>query len=230
MLDVMAGYDTGDPRTRRVAAGPYTPTIEDGVAGLRVAVITDDGLGNLGTPAVVAGVEQAVATLVAAGATVSEMAVPELSDLSALYGVILNLEAAAYYERFLRERPDDLGEFARDRLLVAWAYEPAIFVKSQQARSLLRQRIMERLDGFDLIVTPGMPHEAPPLGIVQSNTRFTGPFNALGWPAIVVPTIIGAHGLPVSVQVAARPWLESLVLRAGRIIERDGPWQGRLPD
>jgi len=229
MLDVMAGFDSGDPRTRRVAAGPYALSVDDGVTGLRVAVLADDGLGELGTPAVLNGVEQAARVLEAAGASVAEVVIPESSDLSALYGVILTIEAAAYYERFLKERPDELGEFARDRLLTAYAYEPTTWVKCQQARSVLRQRIMERLEGFDLIVTPGMPHEAPPLGIVQQNTRFTGPFNALGWPAIVVPTLLGDHGLPVSVQIAARPWLETLVLRAAQVIERDGPWQGQMP-
>jgi Asp-tRNA(Asn)/Glu-tRNA(Gln) amidotransferase A subunit family amidase len=230
MLDIMAGFDPGDPRTRRVAAGPYAPAVDEGVAGLRVAVLTDDGLGEFGTPAVRDGVDQAVRVLESAGASIGEVALPESSDLAALYGVILTIEAAAYYERFLRDRPDDLGEFARDRLLTAYAYEPTTWVKCQQARAVLRRRIMERLEGFDLLVTPGMPHEAPPLGIVQANTRFTGPFNALGWPAIVVPTVLGEHGLPVSVQIAARPWLETLVLRAGRVIERDGPWQGRMPD
>lgn len=229
MLDVMAGFDAGDPRTRRVAAGPYASTIDDGVSGLRIAVLADDGGGELGTAAVLEGLQQATRVLEAAGAVLAEVSLPELADLGALNGVILTVEAAAYYERFLQDQQDDLGEWTLDRLLTAYAYEPTTWVKCQQARALLRQRIMERLEGFDLLVTPGMPHEAPPLGIVQQNTRFTGPFNALGWPAIVVPTLLGEHGLPVAVQIAARPWLETLVLRTAHVVERDGPWDGRMP-
>ena len=229
MLDVLAGYDDGDARTRRVPAGGYADSVEGGVEGLRVALISDDGGGSMGTPAVLDGLAAGVATLESAGASVEHVVIPELADFSALYGALLVIEAAAYYEVFLRERPDDLGEFARDRLLLAYAYSPAFFVQGSQARAALRRRIEERLAGYDLVTVPGMPHEAPPLGVVQQNTRYTGPFNALGWPAIVVPVDLGADNLPVAIQLAARPWQEPLVLRAGRVVERDGPWNGRMP-
>jgi aspartyl-tRNA(Asn)/glutamyl-tRNA(Gln) amidotransferase subunit A len=229
MLDVLAGYDAGDPRTRRVPAGGYADAVEGGVEGLRIALVTDDGGGPMGTPGVMDGLKAGVRTLEDAGAIVEEVVVPELVEFSALYGALLVIEAAAYYETFLRDRPDDLGEFARDRLLLAYAYSPAFFVQGSQARAAIRRTIEERLAGFDLVAVPGMPHEAPPLGVVQQNTRYTGPFNALGWPAIVVPVDLGADNLPVAIQLAARPWQEPLVLRAGRVVERDGPWQGKMP-
>jgi aspartyl-tRNA(Asn)/glutamyl-tRNA(Gln) amidotransferase subunit A len=227
MLEVMAGFDPGDPRTRRVAPDTYTSAVESGVSGMRVAVLTDDGAGPLGTPGVLAGMQVGVAALEAAGADIAEVAIPELADLTALYGMLLTMEAVAYFEPYLRDRPGDLGEFARDRLLTAYGYSPATFVKGERARTVLRERVKQHMEGFDLLALPGMPHEAPPLGIVQSNTRFTGPFNALGWPAIVVPTGFGADNLPVAIQLVARPWLETTVLAAARVVERDGPWGKR---
>jgi aspartyl-tRNA(Asn)/glutamyl-tRNA(Gln) amidotransferase subunit A len=229
MLDALAGYDERDPRTRHVPAGGYTPAVEGGVTGLRVAVISDDGGGTMGTPAVLAGVNAGLAALESAGAVVEEVAIPEMSDLWALNGTLLVIESTAYYEPFLRDRFEDIGEFARDRLLLAYSYSPLFFVKGSQARAVLRDRIEKRLAGFDLVVTPGMPHEAPPLGVVEQNTRYTSVFNALGWPAIVVPTGRGEENLPVAIQIAARPWQESLVLRSGRVVERDGPWHGQIP-
>lgn len=229
MLQAMAGHDPGDARTRHVPVDDYTALLEQGVAGLKVAVVSEDGGGDLGTPAVLEGTRLGVEALAQAGASIDEVAVPEMIDLSMLYSALLVIEAAGYYEPYLRDRPDDLGEFARDRLLAAYAYSPTFFVAGSQARAKLRTAIEGRLAGYDLVVVPGMPHEAPPLGVVQSNTRYTGPFNALGWPAIVVPTLLGEHGLPVAIQIAARPWREDLVLRAGRVVERDGPWQGRQP-
>ena len=229
MLKVMAGVDPGDPRTRRVPVDDYPAIVEQGVDGLRVGVLTDDGMGSLGTPGVLDGLHAGVAALEAAGASVVEVAIPELSELSALYGTILVIEAAAAYEHFLRHRLDELGDFARDRMLVSYAYSPMTFVRAQQARTILRERVAECLADVDILATPGMPHEAPPLGVVESNTRFTGAFNALGWPAMVVPVGFGAGGLPVAVQLAARPWLETLVFRAARVVERDGPWQGKQP-
>lgn len=229
MLQTLAGHDHNDARTRHVPVDDYIASVERGVDGLRVAVVTNDGGGSMGTPAVLEGVRAGVQALDQAGARVEEVEVQEFFDLSQLYVALLVIEAAAYYEPYLRDYPDELGEFARDRLLAAYAYSPTFFVAGSQARARMRQTIATRLAGFDLVVVPGMPHEAPPLGIVQSNTRYTGPFNALGWPAIVVPTMLGEHGLPVATQIAAQPWREDLVLRAGRVIERDGPWNGRMP-
>jgi aspartyl-tRNA(Asn)/glutamyl-tRNA(Gln) amidotransferase subunit A len=229
MLELLAGHDPGDARTRHVSVDNYGASLENGVDGLRVAVLVDDGAGPLGTPAVLEGMRLGVAALENAGVRLDEVVVPELDQLAQVHAAIIAIEAAAYHERNLRERLDDFGEIARDRLLQAYAYSPTTLVRASQARAELRGRIEERLHGFDLIALPGMPHEAPPLGVVQSNTRFTGPFNVLGWPAIVVPTILGEHNLPVSLQLAARPWLEALVLRAARVVERDGPWGGRMP-
>ncbi len=226
LFDVLAGPDSGDGRTLNAPRGNAPSNtlagVDDGVAGLRVGVLTDDGGGALGTPGVLAGLDASAAALEAAGAHLTQVAITEFGDLARLYGALLVIEAAAYYERFLQERPDDLTNFARNRMLLAYAYSPTFFVQAQQARGVLRQRINARVADLDLVLLPGMPHEAPPLGIVQSNTRFTGPFNALGWPAIVVPSGRGEGGLPVAAQLAARPWREDLVLRAARVVEQAG--------
>lgn len=231
MLQIMAGYDPGDPRTRRVAVDDYPAAVDKGVDGLKIGVLTDDGAGPMGTAAVMEGLQSGADALAGAGATLVEVAIPELSALSALYGTLLVIEAAAAYEDFLKNRLDELGDFARDRMLVAYAYSPMTFVRGQQARTILRDRVTERMADLDLLILPGMPHEAPPIGVVQSNTRFTGAFNALGWPAMAVPVGIGENNLPVATQIVGRPWMESLVFRAARVIERDGPWKGRqAPD
>ena len=158
-----------------------------------------------------------------------DLALPELEELRVIGGAIINLEAAAYHEPNLRDRGDEYGQFPRDRLLVAYAYGPNAFIQAQQARAALRARFDALFDRIDLLSTPSAPYGAPPLGEPRSNTRFANPFNGLGWPAIVVPTGLTGDGLPLSIQLAGRPWDEATVLRAARVVERDGPWQGRWP-
>ncbi|CAN5385602.1 amidase [soil metagenome] len=226
MLDVLAGYDPGDSRTRKVPTGDYAESVEGGVSGLRIAVLTDDGTGGLGTDAVLAGMQAGVEALEAAGATSAEIALAQISDLLLVNLAILGVEAVAYYERFLRDRPDELGEWTRDRMLGTYAFSPTTFVQMQQARAVLREQMLHALSDYDVLALPGLPYEAPPLGVNTSNTRYTGAFNALGWPAIVVPVGLGEGGLPVSLQLVARPWQERLLFRASRVVERDGPWQG----
>jgi aspartyl-tRNA(Asn)/glutamyl-tRNA(Gln) amidotransferase subunit A len=119
----------------------------------------------------------------------------------------------------LRARSADYGEFARLRLLSAHAYVPGAYVRAQQARAIARQAFEQAVEGIDLLSTPTMPGAAPPLG-VPSPTRFTAPFNLIGWPAISVPVGAAPDGMPLGLQLVGRPWGERTVLRAARVVER----------
>jgi Asp-tRNA(Asn)/Glu-tRNA(Gln) amidotransferase A subunit family amidase len=229
MLDAMAGYDPRDSRTRRVSVGGYAAVLEQGVSGLRVAKVVDDGWDDdYPTPAVRKGVDDGVAALAAAGAEIVELSLPEVRDLNTINLAILNIEATAYYERFLRDRWDDVSEWSRDRLIGAYAYSPVDFVQAQQARAVLRARIEEQMAGIDLLALPGVPHEAPPIGVVGQNGRYCGPFNTLGWPAVVVPVGLGEFDVPVSLQLVAKPWQDATALRAAHTVDLHGPWHARL--
>jgi Asp-tRNA(Asn)/Glu-tRNA(Gln) amidotransferase A subunit family amidase len=55
--------------------------------------------------------------------------------------------------------------------------------------------------------------------------RYTAWFNLLQNPAVSVPVLQDPEGLPIGVQVVARPWEELLALAAARVIEQSrGAW------
>lgn len=229
MLDALAGYDPRDSRTRRVTSGGYAAALDEGVSGLRIGKIVDDGWDDVyPTAAVRKGVDDGVEALAGAGAEIVELEIPEIRDLNTINLAILNIEAAAYYEPFLRDRWAEVSQWARDRLIGAYAYSPVDFVQIQQARTILRARVEEVTAGIDLLALPGVPHEAPPIGVFEENGRYCGPFNTLGWPAAVVPVGLGDHDVPVSLQLVGKPWRDAVVLRAAHAVDQHGPWQGRL--
>jgi amidase len=49
--------------------------------------------------------------------------------------------------------------------------------------------------------------------------RHTMAFNVAGWPAAVVRCGTSREGLPIAVQVAARPWREDVALAVARHLE-----------
>ncbi|MEX2472832.1 MAG: amidase family protein, partial [Gemmatimonadota bacterium] len=54
---------------------------------------------------------------------------------------------------------------------------------------------------------------------VAASTRYTNPFNALGWPAVSVPYGAGKGGLPLGTQIAGKPWDDGTVLRVAAALE-----------
>jgi Asp-tRNA(Asn)/Glu-tRNA(Gln) amidotransferase A subunit family amidase len=55
---------------------------------------------------------------------------------------------------------------------------------------------------------------------------YTEWFNLLGTPAAAIPFGRSKEGLPIGVQIVARPWEEELVLAVAAELEAQrGPWQ-----
>ena len=230
MQSVLAGYDERDLRTRHVPVPNYRDALRRGVRGLRIGVLRADGSDlPLATDEVLDAWKSGLSALARAGAELVELDLPEFNDLRPLNSCILAGEATAYHEPMLRERPQDFGEFPRQRLISAYAYGPNVGVRAQQARGQIRRKLNRIFDNVDLLSTPTMPYAAPLLAQMKRNTWFTGPFNALGWPAITVPVGLGADRLPLALQLAGRPWDEATVLSAAAVVEAEGPWPGGKP-
>jgi aspartyl-tRNA(Asn)/glutamyl-tRNA(Gln) amidotransferase subunit A len=219
LLDALAGYDPRDSRTRQNLPAPTPLDLESGVRGLRIGVLGDDGSGGpLGSDAAIGAWRQALAALERAGAELVPIDLPEMEPLRLLNSAILAIEASAYHLPTLRDRLGDYGEFPRQRLLAAFAYDPRAFVRAQQARAALRMRTNTIFERVDLLSTPAQPEVAPALGSLGS-LAFTAPFNILGWPAISLPAGANANGLPCGIQLVGKPWDEATVLRAARVVE-----------
>ena len=230
MQTVLAGHDVRDLRTRNVPVPDYVAAIERGVKGLKIGVLGDDGSGEpLATDEVLQAWRGGLRALEDAGANLITLDLPELHNLRALNSCIIAMEATAFHEPMLRDRADDYGEFARQRLISSYAYGPNALVRAEQARGRIRSEVNRIFRQVDLLSTPTMPYGAPPLEQQPRNTWFTGIFNSLGWPAITLPIGLGEARLPLAMQIVGRPWDEETVLRAAAAVEAWGPWPGGMP-
>jgi amidase len=72
---------------------------------------------------------------------------------------------------------------------------------------------------FDAILSPVFPTAAPPHGQVENWTSYTTPHNLSGWPAATVRCGTSEDGLPIGVQLAARPWRDEIALAAALALE-----------
>jgi Asp-tRNA(Asn)/Glu-tRNA(Gln) amidotransferase A subunit family amidase len=228
LLGILAGHDPRDPRTRWGVPAAIPADLEAGVAGVRIGVPEGEPIrSSLGTREVWTAAERSLAALEGAGAELVPVRLPELHDLWIINNAILALEAAGYHEPWLRTRLHEYGEIPRRRLLAAYAYPPGAFVRAQTERRVLRERMTTLLERIELFAMPTQPAGAPPLG-TPGGTLPTAPFNALGWPALTVPSGRTGDGLPLGLQLVGRPWDEATVLRAGWVVE-GAPHEPGLP-
>jgi aspartyl-tRNA(Asn)/glutamyl-tRNA(Gln) amidotransferase subunit A len=86
----------------------------------------------------------------------------------------------------------------------------------------------------DILLTAAQPGEAaeitkvPPWALFEK-PNFSLPFNVTGYPAISVCSGFGEHGLPVAIQLVAKPFQEAILLRAAHSYETATPWRERRP-
>jgi aspartyl-tRNA(Asn)/glutamyl-tRNA(Gln) amidotransferase subunit A len=109
-------------------------------------------------------------------------------------------------------------------------------LRAQQARTVVRGSIEQVFvdHGLDVMISPTTPATALPAGdlfadypadtarepVALAYTRMTMPFNITGQPVLVIPCGFDELGLPVGLQIAARPYDEERLCRIGMAFER----------
>lgn len=227
--DAMQGPDAEDPHQRQRPVEPTVPALEQGAAGLRVAVLGGHFRRN-GEPAAFAAVDRVAAAL-GAGRTVE---LPSATLARAAAYVITAAEGATLHLDRLRSRPEAFDPDTRDRFF-AGATVPAVWVqKAQRVRSVFRDEARALFDSVDILLAPATPLTAPLSGaktmtldgdsvMLRPNIGvYTQPISFIGLPVVAVPVWLDGAALPIGVQVIAPAWREDWALRVARQLERDG--------
>jgi aspartyl-tRNA(Asn)/glutamyl-tRNA(Gln) amidotransferase subunit A len=134
-------------------------------------------------------------------------------------------EVADVHRELFAEHADEYGENVRRKVERALEVTDAEYERSLERRAAYREELAAAAAGVDLVVTPTLECVAPPapadeLALRGRLTRLTYPFNATGWPAAALPCGPAEDGLPASVQLAAPPGRDALVLAAAKVLER----------
>lgn len=242
LLSVLAGRDTADPATRAEPVPDYRAALAGAsVRGLRVAVIRNHFFGR-NHPDVEDAVEQAIAWFGAEGAILSDVTLPNLEyGLGAIFAIEL-ASSAAYHD--VRLRNGQAQHFAPDvRMLVEMGrlVTGADLLKAEQFRHVLMADFARLFETADVIVGPTEPVTAPRIGdtrvavaggdenALAATWRLTYPYNLAGLPAISLPCGFDRDGLPIGLQIAARPYDEVTLLRAASAYEAGHDWKNHHP-
>ncbi|HTV82763.1 MAG TPA: amidase [Acidobacteriaceae bacterium] len=231
LFATLSGQDPTDPGSAPVAHRRVTP---EEARQFPIGWFEDDGLVPV-TAETRAAVQAAAQALERRGFTVKRYRPQALEAARRLWWTFFVRCGAMLCEPTIRNREEELSPTFRDFLAIAQAEAPLTagslldaWVESDWVRSRLLQEMRE----FPVLLCPVCSIPAFRPGerswTVESQSvsyldamRCTQWFNLLGGPAAVVPVARSAEGLPIGVQIAARPFQDELVLAVAAAVESE---------
>ena len=257
LLRAVAGVDPHDATSVDEPVPDYPALLEGGVRGLRLGIPREYFGGGLDTE-VEAAVRVAIARLADLGATVEEVSLPNTDYGLAVYYIIAPAEASSNLARYdgvkyglrvpgrdlidmeSRTRAAGFGAEVKRRIMLGTyalsaGYYDAYYGRAQKVRTLVRRDFEAAFARVDLLVAPTTPSvafkhgdKADPLAMYL-NDVFTVGGDLAGLPAVSVRCGFNTVGLPIGLQLMARPFDEARLLRAAYSYEQSTDWLSRRP-
>lgn len=241
VMNATAGYDPNDPTSVDLPVPDYSRALMDGIKGLRVGVPKEYFEVPIDSK-VKEQVWKAIDRLSELGAVVSEVSWPMYHYSMAIASTIQMSEATAYHSKLIKTHGPRIYPPVRLRLEAGFFISAIDYIQAQRARALFYQQSLYLLEKVDLLAGPTLPVTAfkigmdkvkvgnTKVGVISLLTQYTRPFNLNGFPAITVPCGFSDDGLPIGLQLAARPFEEELLLRAAYAYEESTEWHLKRPN
>jgi len=226
LLPIISGPDGKDPAVVPMTLGD--PGAVD-LNGRRLAFHTDNGV-QTPTEEIMATVRAAAKVLADAGLQVEEKRPPGIEASREIYNdLLLGWDGGAYVRMLLERAGTSLDQTSLGRFLEAPSLPAADLVRLIDRWDLFRRQMLSFLDDYELILSP--VNAFPAIGHGETGRKilgfsYTNTYNLTGWPGVVVRAGVSNEGLPIGIQIVARPWREDLALAAAAVVEAQlGGWQ-----
>jgi len=247
-LEVIAGKDEYDSTVSSKPVGAYVKNLSLNKK-LKIAYLKEcfenEGLDK----EIKSCIEEILNKLKAEGHTVEGVDFPYLDFLVPTYYVLTTAEASSNLARFggvpygyrspnatdlestfKKSRSEGFGKEVKRRIMLGTfvlsaGYYDAYYSKGQQVRRIVRDKTLEILKNYDIIITPSTPgtafefgkNSADPIKMYLEDI-FTVQANIAGVPAISVPAGKSKANMPFGIQLMSAPFTEELLLAAAKKI------------
>lgn len=144
---------------------------------------------------------------------------PLLDELTYLHGVTVSYELARGMQGVANVHGDLLSRGLQSAIREGMAKDTASYLKTQERRHALARQWMREVGEADLIIAPSS-HGAAPLGLHSTGSSLPNrPWSLLGWPCVHIPLGSNAAGLPLGVQLIARPMEDAQLLAMAATVQ-----------
>ncbi|HEY1275519.1 MAG TPA: amidase [Thermoleophilaceae bacterium] len=250
MLDVLAGYETGDATWAPPPSAPFAEAAAREPGRLRIGLAIAGAVDAPLDPVCERAARDGAELLASLGHEVEEVDPPWAGrDLLRVFTMVFGTPIAMgmFFGGQVtgREPSPELVE------PLSWTIWEGIRERSGLdyllARTQLQaysREIVALWDRFDVVLTPALAQRQLPIGELDPRsddpwddfrrsglfTPYTATFNVTGQPAMSVPLFHGDDGLPLAVQIAGAPADEATLLSLAAQLEAAHPWADRRPE
>jgi Asp-tRNA(Asn)/Glu-tRNA(Gln) amidotransferase A subunit family amidase len=150
--------------------------------------------------------DSVVERLTAAGARVTELALPPaFAEIHAAGQVVLEVEAATYHQSMFAKYASDYGPGMAEMISRGLARPATEYVTANRARLAFREVMIPLLEAHDALLSPTAPGTAPAGLSWTGDASLCAPWSSVGVPSISLPTGVDAAGLPLALQLVQAP-------------------------
>lgn len=251
LLSVVAGHDPADATSSRRPVPDFEAACGRSVAGLKIGIPTgyyDEAV----DPEVADAITAARADLKALGCDLVSVPMPDHEAINQLWNLIQLAEVAAAHARFLSRHRDAYSPPIRRRIETGLFIPAADYIRASARRGELIEEFVHNIfSRCDLLHTPTLPLTPPTLAdseagddpagpareldlaawhaLILRISGFTRPASFLGLPAMSLAAGFTGNGLPIGMQLIARPFDEAVLFRVGAAYEPLHAWHERSP-
>ena len=249
LLEVIAGFDEHDSTSVRQPVPEYSSLLEGNISKKRIGVIREhlsegitegvrrnvesalellQGLGATIVELSLPHLEYAVAVYYILGTAEAS------SNLLRYDGVRYGHRAkncSSLADMYRKTRGEGFAQEVKRRIVLgtfvlSMGYYEAYYIKAQKVRTLIIEDFKRAFAQVDYLAGPASPQEAFKLGekiddplLMYLSDIFTIPANLAGLPAISVPCGLTKEGLPVGLQIVAKPFDETGLLQVAYALQ-----------
>ncbi len=252
MLDCVSIPQPGDPFIIPKPDEAYASLAKKAPGKLRIGIVLDELVGMPVDPEVARAVEATGKTLAGMGHAV-ESARVEVDGAAMLrattdiffFGFDSRLESYAKRSGH-RIGPDTLEPVILSVYAAAKDITPTRFIAACNAANVARRQLGQFFTKYDIWLSPTTARVSEPWGrynlsrpatdwsnlieeLFKPPVQYTIPHNVMGTPAMSLPLAMHSTGVPIGVQIAAKPAAEHVVLQLAAALEQAMPWKDRVP-
>ncbi len=232
LFNVIHGPDPEDPATLGHGVDDPLPSLDTGIAGLRLARMPEaerDGVQS----DVLEAYDASLEVLSRLGAGIVDVRLPlPFSDMAVILGKIIGAEGYTLVGKLVEDADLPLDDDVRSRILIGKDMSARDYLLALEERDRIKASYREALLHVDALLTPTIATTAPTVESIDQSTTpafFTRVANLLDYCALALPNGIDRNGLPISFQIICRGFEEALALRIGRAYEQATAWHEATP-